>query len=190
MPLTPPGIAAAVSTAMAGVGMTGTAVPQLAFAVGTGVTLWTSSTLIVTTVDVGTLGVGAGLLPCAIPAPLLLAGFSAGLPASGIVGVGAPQLAAALANGLSLAFLQGLITTVNPTVGVGTGVATFPGPSSIPSMLAGFASAGLTGTSTAQLATGIGMGLDIAFASFTIPIPIVGAPSPLPSGGIGTGKIV
>ncbi len=190
MPLTPPTIAGTLAASFAGVAFTGVGLPQLSLGVGTGVNLWTSSTLVVTTVDVGTLGVGAGLFPCAIPQPLLLAGLTTGFAGMNMAGTSAPQLIAALANGLSLAFLQGMITTVHPTVGVGTGVASFPGPSSVPSMLAGFAAAGMTGTSVAQLATAIGMGLDIAFAGFTIPVPIVGAPAPSPSSGVGVGKII
>lgn len=191
MPLTPPGIASTMTAAFAGVAFTGVGIPQLSLAIGTGVTLWTSSTLLVATVDVGTLGVGAGSFPCLIPQPLLMSGMMTGLASNGLAGTASPQLAAALANGLALAFSsQGLIVTAHPTVGIGTATVTFPGPSAIPAMLAGFASAGLTGISVPQMASAVGMGLDIAFASFVLPIPIIGSPSPFPSGGVGTGKIV
>ena len=190
MPLTPPGIAGVLAPALAGTGMLGVSVPQLALGVGIGVTLWTKA-LTVVTVDAGTLGAGVGTLPCVIPPPLLIGGMLTGLPAAAIAGVASPLLATGLGTGLATAFAtQGLITTVHPTVGVGTGVCTFPGPSAVPFMIAGLASAGLVGTNVAQLGAGIGMGLDIGFAAFTVPIPIVGAPAPASAAGAGTGKIV
>lgn len=190
MPLTPPGIAGVLVPALVGTGMLGSNVPQLALGVGIGVTLWTKA-LTVATVDGGTLGVGAGILPCVIPPPLLIGGMLTGFPSAAISGVSSPLLATGLGVGLATAFAtQGLITTVHPTVGVGTGVCTFPGPSAVPFMIEGLTSAGLTGSNVTQLATGIGMGLDIGFAAFTVPIPIVGTPSPVSSAGTGTGKIV
>lgn len=190
MPLTPAGIAAIVAPALAGSGMLGTSVPQVALGIGNGVCLWTAA-LTVTTVDVGTLGSGVGALPCAIPPPLLIGGMLGGFASAGVAGPMAPLLANGVANGLATAFTsQGLIVTVHPTVGVGTGVCTFPGPSAVPFMISGFASAGLVGVSTVQIATGVGLGLDTGFAGFTVPTPIVGAPAPLSGGGTGTGKIV
>lgn len=188
MPLTPVGISGAIIPALVGTGMIGTGVAQFANGVAAGIMLWVGQ-LTVTTVDVGTAGVGVGLLPCAIPQPLLLAGFQSSFPASGLLGIMSPLLATGLAVGLSVAFPQGIITTTHPTVGVGTGVASFPGPSAIPSMIAGFKSVGMVGPSTEQAATAIGLGLDIAFAGFVVPVPIVGPPSPVASGGTGTGKI-
>ena len=190
MPLTPPGIAGVLVPALVGSGMLGTNVPQLALGIGIGVTLWTQS-LTVSTVDAGTLGAGLGFLPCVIPPPLLIGGMLSGFAAAGISGVVMPLLATGIGTGLATAFAsQGVITTVHPTVGVGTGVCSFPGPSAVPFLISGLTSAGLTGTSVTQLGTGIGTGLDIGFAAFVIPIPILGAPSPAPSAGAGSGKIV
>lgn len=190
MPLTPAGLAGTISTAMAGLAMTGVEIPRFALGIGTGVCLWTSSTLVVATVDIGTLGAGVGTFPCTIPQPLLLAGLTTGFASAGLVGVSSVPLITALANGLALGFPQGLITTAHSSVGVGVGTATFPGPSSIPSITTGLLTSGFSGTSLPQLAAAIGMGLDIAFAGFVIPVPIVGPPSPFPSGGVGVGKIV
>ncbi len=157
---------------------------------GTGVTLWTASLTVVTT-DVGTLGAGVGLGPCAIPPSLLLPSLLSSLPSAGVKGVSMPSLATGLALGLSLAFTsQGVVTTIHPSVGAGTGICSFPGPSAVPFMLSGFAAAGLTGSSAVQMATGIGVGLDVGFGAFSLPIVIVGPPSPSPSTGAGTGKIV
>lgn len=189
MPLTPPGITGAVLGGLASAALIGTANAQLAAGVGAGVMLWIGQ-LTVVTADVGTAGVGAGTLPCAIPQPSLLGGMMAGMAATGTIGVAAPLLATGLANGLALAFLQGLITTVHPVVGVGAATATFPGPSAVPSMIAGFKAAGMVGTMTEKTATAVGIGLDIAFGSFVVPIPIVGPPSPVSVSGAGSGKIL
>lgn len=189
MPLTPPGIADSLMVAFAASGMSGTSLPQLALGVGTGVSLWLQ-VLTVVTADTGAAGSGVGAVPCAIPQPLLLSSFLTTLPASGIAGVGMPLLANGLANGLSTAFLtQGIITTVHPVVGVGVGMATFPGPSCVPHMLQGLASVAIMGVSAPQLASGIGLGLDAAFSAFTVPVPIVGVGS-APVSGVGTGKVV
>lgn len=190
MPLTPPGIAGVLTPALLGTGNFGISVPQLALGIGTGVTLWTAA-LTVVTVDAGTLGAGVGAIPCLIPPPLLLGGMLAGFASAGLAGISSPLLATGVAVGLSIAFpTQGVITTFHPTVGVGAGVCTFPGPSAVPFMIAGLASVGLVGPNVVQIGTGIGLGLDLSFSVFLIPIPIVGAPAPSPSSGAGTGKII
>lgn len=190
MPLTPPGIIGPLVGALAGSGSgLGIAAPQLAAGVAAGIMLWLPA-LTVVTADVGTVGVGAGVLPCLIPLPLLVAGMQGGFAASAQIGILAPAMALGMAGGLALAFPQGLITTVHPTVGVGTGVATFPGPPAVPFMIAGFRAVGLIGLLTDALATAVGLGLTTAFLSFVVPVPILGAPAPAPSTGVGTGKIL
>lgn len=190
MPLTPPGIVGVLTPALAASGMLGQAMPQLASGIAAGVLLWTSTTLQVATVDAGAAGSGVGSLPCTIPPPLLLTGLTTGFTSMGLLGMMAPALIGGLTAGLAAAFAQGVITTAHPTVGTGTGVATFPGPTAVPSMVGGFASVGITGPSGVQMATAIGMGLDIAFGAFTIPVPIVGPSAPVSSSGLGTGKIL
>jgi hypothetical protein len=189
MPLTPVNITASLLGSLSASGMLGTGASQLAVGIASGVMLWVGQ-LTVTTVDVGTLGVGAGTFPCVIPQPLLLAAMLSSFPATGHLGSMSLLLATGIANGLATAFPQGLITTVNPTVGVGTATCIFPGPSAVPSMIAGFKSAGMNGAATEKTAMAVGMGLDIAFGSYVQPIPIVGPPSPSPSSGTGTGKIL
>ena len=189
MPLTPVGITGALIPALTATGMLGTGMPQFAAGVAAGVMFWIGS-LTVTTVDVGTYGAGAGLAPCVIPPPLLLTGMLTSFPATGHLGAMTALFATGIANGLTSAFLQGLISTVHPTVGVGTATCTFPGPSAIPSMIAGFKSVGLVGLMTEATATAVGMGIDIGFGGFIIPIPIVGPASTLGSSGTGTGKLV
>jgi hypothetical protein len=189
MPLTPPGIIGVMLPALFSAGNIGTGTPKLASGIAAGVMLWVAQ-MKVTTIDTGSLGVGVGLLPCAVPQPLLFAGVGAGMVSFGNVGPMAPLLTLGVANGLALAFLQGLITTTHPSVGTGSGVAKFVGPSAISSMVGGFASLGMVSPGAVKIASSIGMGIDIAFAGFIVPIPIVGSASPVASGGTGTGTIV
>jgi hypothetical protein len=189
MPLTPVGLSAVLIPNLVGAGMLGTGLPQYALGVSNGVVLYNLQ-LKVITVDAGTLGAGVGLLPLLVPQPLLLSGLFAGFAAQALIGPMAPPLAIGLANGLSLGLVQGLVTTVHPTVGVGACVARFVGPSAVPSMIAGFASAGMVGPGATKKASAIGIALDIVFQAFTLPIPIVGPPSILPGGGAGFGTVV
>jgi len=190
MPLTPVGLAGVLIPALVTSGMIGTAVPQFATGVATGATLFLQSAS-VSTIDAGTLGVGAGTIPLLVPQPLLLANMLAGMGAAGILGPMAPLMALGLANGLSIGFLTGLLVTVHPTVGVGAGVARVVGSgSAVPSMIAGFTAAGMTGSGAVKKATAIGIALDITFGVFVIPTPIAGAPAPASGAGVGFGKIV
>jgi len=191
MPLTPPGIAGTLAPFFAGFGLTGIGVPQLTLAVGTGVSLWTSSTLVVASTDIGTAGAGFSTTPCVIPVPLLIGGLTTGFAGATLTGISVPQLVSALANGLAAAFAtQGVVTLTHAGVGSGVGTAVFAGPSSVPSMLGGFSSSGMTGLAVPQLASAIGTGLDLAFAGFTLPVVVVGPSAPASSTGVGVGKIV
>jgi hypothetical protein len=189
MPLTPPLVTGALLASLPASGFIGISVPQLAAAIGAGVGLWVSSALQVVTVDVGTLGVGVGILPCVVPPALLTASMLTTFPATGHLGPFAPALANGVALGLSIAFPSGLITTSHPTVGLGACVATFVG-TAVPSMVAGFAAQGLAGPSGVLTATAVGAGLDITFNVLKLPIPIVGPPNIVPSGGVGFGKLL
>lgn len=189
MPITPAGMTAAILPNLAAVAMIGTAVPQLALGIGTGATIFNTA-MKVQSIDVGTLGVGAGLGPVIVPPPVIISAMIASFAAGGIIGVMSVPLATGVATGLALGFAQGLIVTVNAGVGLGSGVAKFiPGPGP-PAMIAGFAAAGLTGTSSIQLATAIGLALTITFAALVAPIVIAGPPSILPGAGSGTGQVV
>lgn len=190
MPLTPVGLAGILVPSLVASAMIGTAVPQFALGVATGTTLYLQAAT-VETVDVGTAGAGVGSLPLLVPQPLLLTSILSGMSAAGTLGQMAPLLAVGLANGLSTGLLQALIVTTHPSVGVGTGVVRIVGAgSAVPQMIAGFASAGMTGTGATKEATAIGIGLDLTFGVFTIVTPIAGAAAPSPSSGVGFGKIV
>ena len=189
MPLTPPVVTGALLGALPASGFIGISVPQLAAGIAAGVNLWTTSALQVVTVDVGTLGVGIGVLPCIVPPALLISSMLTTFPATGHFGPFAPALATGIGLGLSIAFPSGLITTTHPTVGLGAAVATFFG-TSVPSMIAGFTAAGMVGPMGALTATAVGAGIDITFAVLKLPIPILGPPNIVPSGGAGFGKIL
>jgi hypothetical protein len=189
MPLTPPGLAGALIPALYSSGNIGIAVPLLALGVGTGICTFAQSTTVIS-VDAGTLGVGATVLPLLVPQPAILGNLIIGFAAVGNVGIMTPSLALGLSVGLNVGFLQGLITMVHPTVGLGTGVAKFIPSGAVPSMIAGFAAVGMVGPGAIKTATGIGIALTALFAEYTIPVPIVGPPSPAPGAGAGVGKIV
>jgi hypothetical protein len=190
MPLTPVGLAGVLLPALAASGMIGTATPQFATGVATGTTLFLQAAT-VTSIDTGTLGVGAGSVPLLVPQPLLLANVLTGMAAAVIVGPMAPPMALGLANGLSTGLLQGLLVTTHPSVGSGAGVARVVGSgSAVAPMIAGFAAAGMVGPGAVKKATAIGIALDITFAAFVIATPIAGASAPSPGTGIGFGKIV
>ncbi len=189
MPLTPVGLAGVLVPALVSSAQLGIAIPQFALGVGTGVTIFTQST-VVTSVDTGTLGAGVTTIPLLVPQPLLLANLLAGFAATATVGVMAPLMAVGLANGLALGFLQGLVVMTHPGVGAGAGVAKFIGVGAVPAMIAGFTAAGMVGVGAVKMATAIGIALTLTFATYVLPVPIVGAPSILPGAGVGVGKIV
>jgi hypothetical protein len=189
MPLTPPGLTGAVLAGLTASGFIGTAASQLALGVATGIVTWATSAAIVTSVDTGTLGVGAGTIPLVVPPPLLLGNLLVGFTAMAQIGVMAPVECAGLSIGISTGLAQGLVVTVHPGVGLGAAVVKIAGVS-VASMITGFAAAGLHGTSAIQHATAIAMGLDLTIAELVLPSPIVGPPSIVPFAGVGTGKIV
>lgn len=189
MPITPPNLTTSIAGGLVSSGLLGVAVPQLALGVATGVHLWLQQA-VVQTVDVGTLGAGTGTLPFLVPAPMLIGALLANYPANSHIGPMAPLEATGLGNGLSIGFAQGLILTAHPGVGVGTGVARLVGPPAFPSLVAGFASAGMSGPGAAFKANAISMALVTVFAAFQIPVPIVGPASPTGGSGVGVGKIV
>lgn len=189
MPITPVGLVGTILPSLASVAMTGISVPQLATGVAAGIMLW-NPLIKVASVDVGTLGAGAGTGPVIVPPPALLGAMLSSFAASGLIGIMSVPLATGLSLGIATGYAQGLIVTVNPGVGVGTGVAKIIPPPAVPSMIAGFAVAGLIGISSVQLATAIGLALTITFAALVLPIVIAGPASPLPGAGSGIGQIV
>lgn len=171
-------------------GMIGVGVPKYALAIATGISIWIPQVKVITA-DTGTLGVGAGTpTPIILPIPVLYGNLVAGMLSQGLAGVLMPAMMAGLANGLAGAFFQAVTSTIHPVVGAGGGVATFRALPATPSMLLGFASAGLVGDGPIKKARAVGMALDRTFASLVLPIGIVGPPSVSPSAGAGVGNII
>ena len=190
MPLTQVGLTGTLAGALASTGHVGPSVPQLATGVASGVVTFITSSLKAVTVDTGTVGNGNGALPLLVPTPLLIGSLTGGFTAQAIMGAFAPQTILGLSNGLTTGLAQGVITTIHPSVGTGSGVVHLVGASAVPSMIAGFASAGLTGPASVRLATAVGLGHDTTFAAFVTVTPIVGGAGPAPSSGAGFGTVV
>jgi len=190
MPVLVPSIVGALVPNLASVGALGTGVPNLARAIALGLSQW-ASLVAVTTVDVGTAGVGKNVpLPITVPTPVLYSNLLIGAASQGLAGIFMPSFTLGLTNGLVLSFVQMLINTQHPGVGVGAGVAKFIGPPAGLSMIAGFQQAGLNGSSAVKKALAIGTGLDLTFAVLFLPVVIVGPPSIFPGAGVGFGKII
>jgi hypothetical protein len=174
-----------VASAMLGVG-----VPKYSAGVINGLSIWVPQ-ITVNTVDAGSGGTGANIpLPTLVPTPLLLANLTSGMASQGLLGVMAPLFLIGLANGLTAVFLQTLVVTQHVGVGTGAGVASFAAPPAFPSIIAGFAAAGMAGPETARKAAALGIGLDQTFASLLLPVAIVGSASPTATTGVGFGKIL
>lgn len=192
MPLNPPVLSAGfVAPCMVATGNLGIGLPKLALGVSIGVCQYLALAK-VSTVDVGTLGAGTSLFPLIVPFPLLQSNLLASFAASNLIGVMAPSFLSGMATGLTTGLISlALMQTNHPTVGVGAGVARIVGPTSVPSMVSGFAAAGMTGSGPTTVASAIGRGLDMTFASFfQVGVPIVGTPSPIGSSGVGFGTVI
>lgn len=186
LPVAVPTLAAnLVSTGMLGVG-----VPKYATGVINGLTLWVPQ-ITVNTNDVGSGGVGTNVpLPLLVPTPVLLANLTSGMISQGLFGPLAPPFLLGLANGLTAVFLQTLVVTQHAGVGTGAGVARFIAPPAFPSLIAGFAMAGITGVATSRKAQALAQGLNVTFASLFLPVAIVGSATPSVTSGVGFGKII
>lgn len=192
MPVTPVGAATVITPNLIAVGMIGTGVPQFSLGLGYGLSLWAPA-MTVKTVDTGTLGVGAGVVPLVVPPPLLLTNLLIAFTTVGLMGVMAPLKCQGLSVGMSLAFAQGLVVTTHPTVGTGTCICSFTPPMppiAVPLFVQGFALAGVTGIAVTQIATAISLALVQTFTPYVLPSPIVGPPSPVASGGVGFGSVM
>lgn len=190
MPVAPPGIIGVLVPNMIATGNIGTGVAQLATGIANGLVQWVP-TVVVQTVDTGTLGVGKNVpTPIIVPQPLIYGNVLAGMASKGLLGIFAPLLALGIANGLVLAFLQMLINTTHAGVGVGAGVARFQAPPAEGAMIAGFKQAGMKGQATEMKALALAQALNLTFAVLVLPVVIAGPPSPLPGGGVGVGNII
>ena len=189
MPLSAPTLSATVTAGLLSGGLIGPAVPKLGSGIGQGIFLWVQK-LRVITVDAGVIGSGKGLGPLLIPQPLILTNLLLSYAANSHLGVMAPLEAFGIANGLSVGFGQGLISTMHPSVGTGAAVARITGPPAFPSLMQGFSSVGLTGSGVPNKANAISLALTMTLQTLVLPIAIVGASGPSSSSGSGFGSII
>lgn len=189
MPYITPVAAGVLTGTLVGTLHLGPGTPKLAMGIATGVDLWLH-TLPVTTVDTGTVGVGVGLMPLLVPSPLLQGALAVSFASEGILGPVAPLTIQGISLGLSACFLQALIVTNHPGVGVGAGVVRFGSNPATSMMLQGFASQQMMGEGAKKIARAIGQALDTVFGALVLPIPIAGAPAPAPAAGSGLGSIL
>lgn len=200
MPLTPPGIQAALESQRlsAPLPMGGPTFSLVALALSQAlVTAVNTPGLILTTgVANGTLGVGAVLPTTSVillpPNPVFL---TSGLTSAGVVGPTAVPLAVAITNGLALAFSAAQYTAPSPLVAVGTDVSrivTTP-PQLLSVLQPIFGSIVGVGPTSQFLATGLSVGLASLLASATLSgiVSPVSPPTGSPGSGVtGPGRLV
>jgi hypothetical protein len=187
-----PSNAAILASCLESASCIGVSSSQLALGIATGLEIYSDS-IIVTSVDVGTLGAGTGTgFTVMLDPPGLISTMTTAFADSAIAGVMAVAIATAISVGLVQVFAFAQIQTVNPTVGVGTGVCLLtPNPvASAAAFVTGFISAGLVGVSSAAMATAVSVGLDSALPSAIAEIVIAGSPSIVPSSGAGVGVLL
>lgn len=192
MPLTAIPANTAILAANLAVSCHGISVPQLALGVANGLAQYASSGLIVLTVDTGVLGAGKGTgIGMILPPPVLISSLIASFAGAIIIGPFSAPVATCIGIGISQILATAIINTVNPTVGVGAGVATLiPNPVvSIPIFIAAFKAAGLLGIASITMATAVAVGLDSALPTAKGVIVIAGSPSIISSAGAGTGLL-
>jgi hypothetical protein len=188
MPLTPPGLAAPIATALAGTGHIGIQIPKIALGIATGIVFWAQAAR-VTIVGAGAAGAGTVSFPAIVPAPALIPTILAGFAAHRVIGIRAPILATAIGTGVATGITsQSLILAAFPGVGSGTGTVKIlgNGPSAL---VRGFLAVGLTGTQNTRLAKAVGFGVDKCFAALSMFVPVVGPAGSAPGAGTVVGKI-
>lgn len=189
MPLATPNLAASITAGLFSVGIKGQDVSKLAQGIASGLVPWVRSLQVVTQ-DVGSAGIGTGFMLWSVPSPLLISNLLSTYSANGHIGTMAPLEATGLGKGLATGFLQGLIQTNHPGVGVGTGVAKIVVTPAFPNLMQGLASVQIKGVAAASKANAISQALTMTLSVFTIAIPIVGSASPAGASGVGIGRII
>jgi hypothetical protein len=192
MSLNPGTLIPIMQGALASFGIIGIYSPMLATGLANGLSLYATTGIRVVTVDTGTVGSGTGIgTSIILPSPAIATAMSGTFPSHTIAGIYAPTLIGAISLGFMQSFVIALVTTVDPSVGVGVGVVKLvPNPAvSSMSFISGFIAAGIVGIYSSVLAQAVAEGLDIALLSATGVTVIAGPPSPSPSSGIGIGTL-
>jgi len=193
MPLDPISVGGIVRTALLSAGLVGKSSGQLSLGLSNALCMYGKTGMAVSTIDVGTLGVGKGIgVGVLLAQPVLAATLASSLSAGGIIGLSAVQLVSGISTGYSMALAAALINTAHPSVGVGTGKLQIM-PNTVVAISifnTAFKAAGLVGPSSIPLATAIAKGLDMALPSAIGFVAIAGSPNIIPSAGIGSGKLL
>ena len=192
MPLNQISITPILYGALTGAGIAGSLASPLSTGLANALCIYGTSSMNVTTIDIGVLGAGKGFgLGVVLPVPVLTSSLSSSIPAGGFSGASAPQLITGIAIGYSEALATAVINTIHPTVGVGTGkLLILPNTAVVINIfITAFASVGLSGSMSISLATAIASGLDSSLVLAQGIVAITGSPSVIPSTGVGLGRL-
>jgi len=172
-------------------GLIGPGTTQLAAGLAAGLFQYASTAITVSSIDVGTLGVGVGsgigvlLLPSVV-----LGALSPMMSGNGVLGPLAPSMANAIANGVAASLALAAISTNNPGVGIGAGkLQLLPTGAGGTTFAAAFKAAGMGGSMVSALGHAVGMALDAVISTALGVVAIVGPPNVLPGAGVGFGAI-
>lgn len=192
MPMDPATLTPIFMANLVAAGMIGPSTSQLATGLANGTSVYVQTSVTFTSVDVGTLGAGAGLGAGIVVPPLIIPAMIGSFAGHGIAGPFAIPTATGIANGLMQAFAMAVVQTVSAGVGLGAGVGfCVPSPGASAGIYtAQFQAAGMAGPSVVQLASAVAAGLDAVLPTATAPVVVVGPPNIAPGAGVGTGKIL
>lgn len=196
MPLTPPGLMGLMSPLVTAAGYLGTMSQPMVLGLSNAITSYLL-TLQVKTTDVGTFGVGVGTGKVIITPPQLIGPLLGAATANGIKGTYAPPLMTAIGNAVA-SFIASfaLVTSQHPTVAVGSGIGQLlivGGPVPLQGQILAMLSANFTGQNFPSFAMAIAQGLTQGLATAQVVQVITGSPvlpPPVPSTGVGIGKLI
>jgi hypothetical protein len=192
MPINPGTTTPIFLAALIANGLVGPGTSQLATGLATGLSQYVQAGVIVTSIDIGTLGAGTGIGPSIVLNPnILIPAMTASLAGHGIIGSLMPAQANAISFGISASLALGIVQTINTGVGIGAGkLQLIPNGSGGTLFVAGFKAAGMSGSMANNMGLAVGLALDAVILSALGVVIIVGPPNIVPGAGIGIGKIV
>ena len=172
-------------------GMIGPGVKQMASGLSLGLFQYLQSGVVSTSIDVGTLGVGAGVgAGIILLETILLPALTDSMTGHAIIGPMMPSLASGISIGISASLALAVVQTINPFVGIGLGKVQFlPNGSGGTIFSAAFTSAGMSGSHSSAIGSAVGLALDAVIVSSIGVVIIAGIPNIIPSAGVGRATI-